>query len=154
MQGVYTYTRRVATVTTAVNLLEFEGAANGVYEVLRAWVKASTAAAAQQQGIFGLYTTSAVGTGGSPTTVTPDKTEPLSATAASAVKFGYTTPAVKAVARDEDSPSVLAGYLFVPTPEERIFVRGSTSILRNLILRSDQTLTSVNLLVGLRIREL
>lgn len=149
MQGVYTVLFE-GTVTTAKTLIQLK-AVNSL-ELLRAWITQSSVTADDTgEALLLRYDTAAT-----VTSATPVKHNPLSqaAKAVGGTAATGTNATVEGSTNIEnivlEGFSVLAGWSWLPTPEERILVPAGGF----LGLKSNLDITSANIIAGMTFREL
>lgn len=145
MLGVYTTTYEAAT-TSAVTLLELQAPSTGPIEILRATITQSSVTADDNaEALILRYDTGITGTAN-----TEIKHNANSPTAGATAKH---TATVEGSVNIEniilEGFSVLAGWTWLPTPEERIWVPPSKFIG----LKSNVAITSANLIATLTWRE-
>lgn len=139
------------TVTTAKTLIQLKAGASRKVELLRAWISQSSVTADDTGEALLLRYTSA----GTVTSATPIKHNP-DGQAAQAVG-GTAATGTNATAEGSTSIeniilegfSVLAGWVWLPTPEERIIVPPAGF----LALKSNFDITSANIIAGMTFRE-
>lgn len=149
MQGVYTVLFE-GSVTTAKTLIQIK--AVNPLEVLRAWITQSSVTADDTgEALLLRYDTA-----GTVTSATPVKHNPLSqaakavggtaATGTNATVEGSTN--IESIVHE--GFSVLAGWSWLPTPEERILVPAGGFIG----LKSNLDISAANIIAGITFREL
>ena len=151
MRGVYSVHASIATITTAVTLLQIKAGSASALEILRAWITNGTASADDIFEAQILRKTAAA----TVTSFTPLLFDPSD----QAAKAVGGTAATGHTATDEgtdgnilvrEAASILAGWTWLPTPEERIVVPQGGFIA----LKSGITITSATLVCGMIFREL
>lgn len=150
-QNTYTVAAKISGVTTAKTLIQLKAGSTRKIEVLRAWItNASVTADDTAEALLLRYTTAAT-----VTSATPVKHNTV-AQAAGAVG-GTSATGTNAGAEGTGSIenivyeafSVLAGWVWLPTPEERIIVPVSGFFA----LKSNLTIASTDLVAGITFRE-
>lgn len=150
-RGVYSVTASIATVTAAKTLIQLKAGPNTAIELLRAWI--TNGSVTTDDNVEGqiLRKTAAA----TVTSFTPLKFNPLDGAADSV--GGTTATGTNASAEGTDGDilaregfSILAGWVWLPTPEERIVVPSAGF----LALKSAITITSATLICGMIFREL
>ena len=137
MRGVYTAIRE-ASITNAGNLIELECGTKSI-EILRAWVQAQSPDTVEQMTIAIKRVTAAgtSGTGITERSTSGDSTSPTVNTYA-----GDRAPtAANAIIR-ESVPNV-GGFVYAPTPEERIECNGTSD---GIVLALDENLSTAHIL--------
>jgi hypothetical protein len=122
--GVYTVLQNAVSVSTAITLVQIKAGSNRSVEILRAWVSQSGSTTSAQQRIqinrksaaatVTSYTPLALNNGAP----TADAAGGTSATGVTATAEGTDSNVLIA-----DAFNVLSGWIWVPTPEERITVQ-------------------------------
>ena len=152
MRGVYRVTGTRATVTTGVTLCVLSTPAGRAIEILSARVSTDDAAATSEQMIVELNrggTTPTGGTSGFTGKPTEEGSTTTVVTAYIGVTGGFVFDAdVDAIARS--SANKLAGWEYVPMPEERPIIAVSDFIG----LKTDSTIASSSLSFEITYREL
>ena len=153
MQGVYKLSGSITGVTTAKTLAYIATATQRPIQILSAFVSCEDDATSEQM-LIELNRISSEGTPTS-TTVTPGKTEEGSSAFAGTCEHNVTAsePTYDAsanLALKSQSINKLAGWEYVPTPEEREIIRGSDFVGLRLL----STITSSKLNYEIIFREL
>ena len=142
MQGVYTATAKITT--TGGDVLAITAASNISIEILRAELSSNDETNIMAE--CGLYrATSATGTA-----VTELQTEPGAATATATVVHTATPTGQASDALYRAFAPMTGGWIYAPTPEERIVVKGGAC----LILELTETITSASVIGTLVWREI
>jgi len=153
MRGVYRAADTIASVTTAKTLIYLTTPATAVIEILSARITAQNEDTSEQI-MAELNRISSLGTP-TATTITPKPTEELSAASAVTAKSNVTA---SEPTYDDESAAIasggankLAGWEYVPLPEERAIIKPSDSVGLRLI---DAIANSTNLTAEIIYREI
>ena len=148
---VYTISGTIASVSAAQSLIQIKSGASSMCEILRAWITQTTSETSDT-GIAEIHRNSAAAT------VTDQDPQPHEFTDQEALATGGTA-ATGINASGEGTPgdvlivegfNVLSGWVYLPTPEERIWVPPAGFLL----LKSDAALSvTVTLACGITFRE-
>ena len=153
MRGVYRLCDTISAVTTAKTLLYITTPATCVIEILSARITAQDEDTSEQI----MAELNRIATLGTPTatTITPKPTEELSAASAVTAKSNVTA---SEPTYDDESAAIasggsnkLAGWEYVPLPEERAVIKPSDSVGLRLI---DAIATSTDLTAEIVYREI
>ncbi len=150
----YTYSHLFTSHTTAITLLQIKAPANDTLEILRASLTQRSVQADDNFDVSLLEKTVAA-------TVTAasagDPSNHVIGAANSKVQVGTAATGHTGSAEGTDGNivpregvSVLAGWQWIPTPEERIYLGGGKIIA----LKLNQTVTSIDLIASITYREL
>ncbi len=140
-RGVYVVRQNIATVTTAVTLLQLKAGAGNPLELLRASVTAESTTSDEM--VIQVLRKSATATVTSFTPLLKRPDMPVAAAAGGTAATGHTAT-VEGTDDDilyEESVNVLNGFVYVPVPEEREWV----DVAGFLALKSAIAITSVTL---------
>lgn len=121
--GIYQVNMNAVAVTAAISLIQLKAGTAHICEILRAWCSQSNQTTSAQQRIQILRKTVAA----TVTSFTPIKLRPGDATAGSVGGTAATGTNASVEGTDgdiliPDAFNVLNGWLYIPTPEERIVV--------------------------------
>jgi hypothetical protein len=151
MRGVYTVKIKISAVTTAKTLIQIKAGTASALEILRAWLTQSNVTVDDNAEALILRKTAAA----TVTSATPVLHDP-SDQAAKAVG-GTTATGTNASTEGTDGDelihegfSILAGWTWLPTPEERIIVPQAGFIA----LKSAIDVTSADIVCGITFREI
>lgn len=144
-RGIYAARMDNISVSTAITILQVTAPATAVLELIRAWVSGNTTTSAGQR--IQLLRKSAAATG--TTAVTP---APLDGSAAAGSTAGRnaTGEGTDGTVLYEDMFNVVSGWLWLPVPEERIWVPPSGVIA----LKFPAAPAATNFTAGIVYREL
>ena len=147
---VYTISGVVTGVTTAQSLIQIKAGASTMVEILRAWIS-NTTSETSDTGIAEIHRNSAAATVSSQAALkhhdSDQAAKAVNGTAATGIDAtGEGTPGDVLIV---EGFNVLAGWTWLPTPEERIWVPPAGFLL----LKSDLAISSVTLACGITFRE-
>lgn len=122
MKGVYSYSAQAQTVSTAITILEVTAPSTGGLELIRAWISANTSTA----GVINpQLLRKSVACTGTATPPTPNPTDGTTA-ATSTVRWKATAEGTAGAILYSEWARVDGGpWIWLPVPEERIFVPAS-----------------------------
>ena len=123
-RGIYVARLDATVVSTAITLIQVNAPATAVLEILKAWVSQTLSEVSTQEEIQILRTTTA-GTG---TSFTPILLSPATAAAAATATTNHTAEGTAGDSLIREGFNVLGGWVYLPVPEERIFVAPSGRI--------------------------
>ena len=124
--GVYSVHADAQTISTAITVLEITAPSGCGLEIYRAWCQQSNSTTSAMARIQILRKSGSI-TG----TATPPAAVPTNsgmAASAATIKWKATAEGTDGVIVLEEAWNVLNGWLYLPVPEERIFVPASTII--------------------------
>jgi hypothetical protein len=150
-RGVYSVHASIAAVTTAKTLLQIKAGASTPLEILRAWCTNGDVTADDQMEIQ-LIRKSAAATVTSFTPILFDPSDQAAKAVGGTSATGYNA---SAEGTDGDivwreAASVLAGWIYLPTPDERAMVAPGGIIA----MKSNITVASMTMICGIIFREL
>jgi len=151
MRGVYTGIRAISSATSG-DMLELIPAANTVIELLRAEVTADQETAEQLDFLLAKSSTAGSGT---PTTITPQKSEEGDQAAAATLQHTPSSAATLVTTYNDRKwvPNAAGVYMLVQ-PEERVYCGGGTND-KSIVIRLNSTpANAINSVVLLRWREI
>ena len=151
MRGVYTGIRAISSATSG-DMLELIPAANTVIELLRAEVTADQETAEQLDFLLAKSSTAGSGT---PTTITPQKSEEGDQAAAATLQHTPSSAATLVTTYNDRKwvPNAAGVYMLVQ-PEERVYCGGGTND-KSIVIRLNSVPTNtVNTVTLLRWREI
>ncbi len=151
MRGVYTISGTIAGVTTAQSLIQIKAGATTSLEILRAWISQTTVLVSDQSEAE-IHRNSAAATVTDqdplPHEVGDQAVAATGGTAATGIDAsGEGTPGAVLI---REGFNMLSGWIYLPTPEERILVPPAGFILLKLNL----AITSATIACGITFREL
>lgn len=124
--GEYTVRAAAQTVATAITILEVAAPATAVLEILRVWVGQSSVTASTAARIQILRKTGTIT--GSATPPSPVRLRPGNAAAGATVKWIATGEGTDGDVLVEEGFNYVNGFLWIPTPDDRIIVAPSGMI--------------------------
>lgn len=146
--GIYTVHGDAQAVSTAITVLEVTAPASGALEIIRAWASQSSSTTSAQARIQILRKTGTITGTASPPTPVPMQVG--QAASGVTVKWKATNEGTDGVIPVDDAFNILSGWLWLPVPEERIFVPPSGIIA----LKFPSAPTSANWTFGFTYREI
>jgi len=118
--GVYTVHGDAQTVATAITILEITAPSGAALQILRAWVQQSSSTTSAMARIRILRKTATItGTASPPA---PIKLSPGDNAAGTTAKWLATAEGTDGDVIIEETFNILNGWLYLPVPEERIWV--------------------------------
>lgn len=145
--GEYTVEAEAQVIATAITILELTAPSTGMLEILRAWCSQSSSAASAQARLQILRKTATVT--GAATPPTPRPMLPGYAASGMTVKWLATAEGTDGVILHDEGFNLINGFLWVPVPEERIWVPPSGIIA----LKFPAAPTSATWSFGFKVRE-
>lgn len=145
--GVYTVHGDAQAVSTAITILEVTAPSSGCLEIIRAWVSQSSSTSSAQARIQLLRKAGTITGTASPPTPVP--TQVGQAASGVTVKWKATVEGTDGVIPVDDAFNILSGWLWLPVPEERIWVPPSGIIA----LKFPSAPTSANWTFGIGYKE-
>jgi hypothetical protein len=144
-RGSYAARMDNVSVSTAITILQVTAPSTAVLEIIRAWCSGATTTSASQRIQLLRKTAAATGT----TAVTP---APLDGSAAAGATSGRnaTGEGTDGTVLIEDIFNVVVGWLYLPVPEERIWVPPSGVIA----IKFPAAPAATNFTAGIAFREL
>lgn len=148
MQGhVYTAAFGGVSVTAIQDLFELAAAAGVPVEILSIRIGQSSDAGDAEAEMLRVQISRVnptVTSGSLGTTLTPEQHSAASPAASTVVEANNTTQATSSTTIDpivEDTFNVQAGWLYMPTPEERILIEGGATVVVELPVAPNDALT-------------
>lgn len=137
MRGVYTVSHSITDLNSSKTLMLIQAASSHVIEILSVYVNNSTVET-NQQLIVGIHRVTSLGTPVG-TSVTPEKHENGDASSLATIKGNITAsePTYSAVPLEKAGFSSIAGFNYIPIPEERIYIQPSGAIGIRLLSSPD-----------------
>jgi hypothetical protein len=145
--GIYSVHGDAQTVSTAITILELTAPATGALEIIRAWVSQASSTTSAMNRIQLLRKTATVTSAASAPTPVPAQVG--QAASGITVKWKATAEGTDGVIYQDDAFNILSGYLYLPVPEERIWVPPSGIVA----LKFPGAPTSANYSFGFVFRE-
>lgn len=145
--GEYTVEGERQVIASAITILELTAPATGMLEILRAWCNQSTSAASAQTGIQVLRKSATIT--GAATPPVPRPTLEGYPASGMTVKWLATAEGTDGVVIHEEGFNMINGFLWIPVPEERVWVRPSGIIA----LKFPVAPTSATWTFGFKVRE-
>lgn len=146
--GVFSVHGDAQAVSTAITVLELTAPSSGMLEILRAWVVQSSSTTSAMARIQILRKSATITGTASPPSPVPHQIG--QAASGITVKWKATAEGTDGVIPIDDAFNVLNGWLYLPVPEERIWVPPSGI----LALKFPAAPPSANWTFGMSFREL
>lgn len=151
MKGVYTVHASVATVTTAKTLIQIKAGSASAVEILRAWItNGSVTADDNVEGVIVRKTAAATVTSFTPILHDPSDQAAKAVGGTSATGHSASVEGTDGDIVIREGFSVLAGWIWLPTPEERVVVPQAGIVA----VKSNITIASATLIAGVTFREI
>jgi hypothetical protein len=146
--GTYSIVAQAQTVATAITILELTAPATGALQILRAWCQQSSSTTSAMARIEILRKTGTIT--GTATPPTPRPVEVGMPASGMTVKWIATAEGTDGVILLEEDWNLLNGWLYLPVPDERIWVPPSGIIALKFVAAP----TSAAYSFGMNVREL
>jgi len=151
MRGVYSVQASIATVTTAKTLIQIKAGTASALEILRAWITNGTVTTDDNvEGIIVRKSAAATVTSFTPLLFDPSDQAAKAVGGTAATGHTATVEGTDTDVLVREAFSVLAGWTWLPTPEERMVVPQGGIIA----LKSNIAITSATLVCGMIFREI
>ena len=146
--GFYSVHGDAQAVSTAITVLEVTAPSSGSLEIVRAWLSQSSSTTSAMARVQLLRKTATITGTASPPTPVPAQVG--QAASGVTVKWKATAEGTDGVIYMDDAFNILSGWLWLPVPEERVFVPPSGIIA----LKFPAAPTSANWTFGIGYREI